>query len=139
MTDNLCRLPLSVRLTQIAEDASLYKSSTNLTFAKNCIETNLRSNQWFDVNGFLLSPEKTQAIVFTRLRLPDDSTLFHRNILVTLEQVVQFIGLFFTQGYFGNHVNNLLDCSQKGLNTMSYLTGTDWDFQGSALVLCIDC
>lgn len=135
MVNDLAELPLSSRLSQFADDASIHKSSPNLVFAKKRIENDLGLvQQWCDVNGFRLSPEKTQAIVFTKRAIPPDFTLLFGQVELKLQQVIKFLGLLFdAKLLWTQHINFLLERSQKGLNVMRCLTGTDWGCEGAAL------
>lgn len=100
VVNNHDRLPQTARLSQLAYDASLHKTSSNLSYAWMCIEIGLRSiQQRRDVNGFTLSPETAQEMVFTRRHIPNDFNLLRKNVRLSLK--LKFLGLFLMQGYFG--------------------------------------
>jgi len=123
-------------ISQFADDTSIKKSSRNLQFATKCIEQDLIQIQdWCDKWGFKLSSTKTKMIIFTHKVIPSNFSITFMGNQLVADDYVKILGLFFDKRLTWKiHINHLVDKSQKIINLLRYLSGTNWGCNGSMLL-----
>ena len=115
-------------MSQFADDSAIWLSGTNLNFIQNRIQEDLDSIYlWCEKWGFLLSPNKTVAIIFTRKRKLDNLLLKIGNSIIRVVKEVKFLGMILDDKLtWLKHIQYIEAKCSKVVNCMKLLTGTKW-------------
>jgi len=122
-----------------ADDSSLWKSGTDLHKIIKSLQTKLDLIQkWCEKWGFILSREKTIAVIFSRKR-PED--LPPPNLTLNGEKIewkteVKFLGTIFDSRLtWASNIKHIVQKCQKRLNLMRCLTGSTWGADKKCLLI----
>ena len=150
MLADLTRTSKSSDLMQFADDTSILKEISVIERKNNTplqypglesLQKDLdRVADWFMNNGFKLSQEKTQAIVFHKPRIKTSKveglpelTLYGEKIQYTSQ--VKFLGVTFTnKGLYGPYVDHLVAQGRRGINLLRAVSGHTWGAHPKSLL-----
>ena len=83
-------------MSQFADDGAILKSGPNLKHLQNKIQQDLDNiNKWRSTWGFLLSPNKTVGIIFSRKRNLGKLVLKIGTHILEIVKEVKFLGIIF--------------------------------------------
>jgi hypothetical protein len=122
-----------------ADDSSLWKTGIDLHKIIKSLQTKLDQIQkWCEKWGFILSREKSIAVIFSRKRPEDHPT---PNLTLNGEPIewkteVKFLGTIFDSKFtWSSNINHIVTKCQKRLNLMRCLTGTTWGADKKCLLI----
>jgi hypothetical protein len=115
-------------MSQFADDGAIWKSGPNVKHLQNKIQQDLDNiNTWCSTWGFLLSPNKTVCIIFSRKRNLGKIVLKIGTHILEIFKEVKFLGIIFDRKLtWLRHIPYIHTKCIKVLNCMRLLTGTKW-------------
>jgi ribonuclease HI len=136
--DDLVAKVRGVDCSLYADDASLYKTDKNIDRVYQSIQRNLNVvSAWCRENGFILSTNKTVAVLFTRGRyveLPGPLTIDGKEIKI--EKSARFLGVIFDSRLtWAEHINYVAEKCRKRLNLLRAIAGTKWGASRKLLLM----
>ena len=120
-----------------ADDTAIWKTGRDLYDTINASQTILTSiREWCKEWGFILSKDKTVAVIFTSSKITDDPPkLTIDNIALTWKKEAKFLGVIFdSRMTWTSHINSVVDRCRKRLNLMRCMSGQDWGADKKALL-----
>ena len=122
-----------------ADDSSLWKSGRNFHKIIKSLQTKLdQVEKWCEKWGFILSQEKTIAVIFSRKRGESNHT---PNLILNGEPIewkneVKFLGTIFDSRLtWASNINHIVKKCQKRINLMRCLTGSTWGADKKCLLI----
>ena len=111
MINDLPSLTRGVQQAVFADDTAMWKNEKNLNDTIADVQTNLDDVRTWCVHwGFILSKEKTVAVIFSRCNKQTDSKLSIDKVNLKWAKEVKFLGLIFDDTLTWNaHVNYVAD------------------------------
>lgn len=118
----------SVQVLQYADDLLLYLSGhsvanicTSLTSSLCLLKT------WLETNGLHLSIDKSNIVLFTRMRKPPIVTVRYNNIPMPVKNQVKFLGLILDTHLTGlPHCDYIAAKCERNINIIRCLAGVWW-------------
>lgn len=118
----------SVQVLQYADDLLLYLTGhsvanicTSLTSSLCLLKT------WLETNGLHLSIDKSNIVLFTRMRKPPAVTVTYDNISMPLKNQVKFLGLVLDTHLTGlPHCEYIATKCERNINIIRCLAGVWW-------------
>ena len=128
MVNDLPSCIKNCEMSQFADDGAIWKSGPNLKHLQNKIQQDLDNiNKWCSTWGFLLSPNKTVGIIFSRKQKLGKLVLKIGTHILEIVKEVKFLGIIFDcRLTWLNHIQYIHTKCIKILNCMRLLTGTKW-------------
>ena len=128
MVNNLSSCIQNCEMSQFADDGAIWKSGPNVKHLQNKIQQDLDNiNTWCSTWGFLLSPNKTVCIIFSRKRNLGKIVLKIGTHILEIVKEVKFLGIIFDRKLtWLRHIPYIHTTCIKVLNCMRLLTGTKW-------------
>jgi ribonuclease HI len=91
---------------------------------------------WCNKWGFILSKEKTIAVIFTHKRIDGKTNLFIDKSPIAWNKEVKFLGVIFDERLtWASHINYITERCKKRLNLMRCLSGTSWGANKKCLLM----
>jgi ribonuclease HI len=111
-----------------ADDSSIWKSGQDLDKIIKVLQIELdKIQKWSDLWGFILSKEKTVAVIFSRKNIDCNAKLKIRDTILEWKTDVKFLGLIFDSRLtWAAHIKYVSERCNKRLNLMRSLSGTTW-------------
>jgi ribonuclease HI len=124
-----------------ADDSSIWKSGRDLDAITRSLQKNLNKIQaWCNQWGFILSKEKTIAVIFTHKKPINKANLCIDDCPIAWKKEVKFLGVIFDERLnWGSHINYIADRCKKRLNLMRCLSGTSWGASKTCLMIIYKC
>ena len=115
-------------MSQFADDSAIWLSGSNLNFIQNRMQEDLSNIYlWCEKWGFLLSPNKTLAIIFTRKRKLGKLILKIGDTIINIVKEVKFLGMILDDKLtWLIHIQYVEGRCSKVINCMKLLSGTRW-------------
>ena len=115
-------------MSQFADDSAIWLSGSNLNFIQNRMQEDLSNIYlWCEKWGFLLSPNKTLAIIFTRKRKLGKLILKIGDTIINIVKEVKFLGMILDNKLtWLKHIQYVEGRCSKVINCMKLLSGTRW-------------
>lgn len=139
MINDLPTLPVktNTKTAIYADDTAIWKSGKDLDKIIETLQKNLdKILVWCQTWGFILSKDKSIAVIFSRQR--DLSTRLQFKIgqtPVKFEKEVKFLGMIFDERLsWKAHIDYVVDKCKKRLNLMRSISGTTWGADKSSLL-----
>ena len=111
-----------------ADDTAIWKTGSDLQDTIKSTQTNLTNiREWCKEWGFILSKDKTVAIIFYD-RSPDDPTkLIIDQTELDWKKETKFLGVIFdSRMTWASHINMVINKCKKRINLMRCISGQDW-------------
>jgi ribonuclease HI len=120
-----------------ADDSCLFTSGRRLDTIMSKMQDSLNKLKlWCDKNGFIISMEKTVAVLFTNRKDDINYRLTIGNDLVAVENKAKFLGLIFDSKLTWNqHTSYIVDKCKKRLNILRAITGNKWGASKKTLLV----
>ncbi|VDI82655.1 Hypothetical predicted protein [Mytilus galloprovincialis] len=122
-------------ISQFADDSAIWLCGKNIGYIQRRIQKDLHNiKSWCDKWGFLISPSKTVAIVFSRKKKTEKLVLTLGNSLLQVVNEVKFLGIIIDSKLtWLKHIQYIEAKCSKVLNCMKLLTGTKWGANSHSL------
>ncbi|VDI25062.1 Hypothetical predicted protein [Mytilus galloprovincialis] len=116
-------------------DSAIWLCGKNIGYIQRRIQKDLDNiKSWCDKWGFLISPSKTVAIVFSRKKKTEKLVLTLGNSLLQVVNEVKFLGIIIDSKLtWLKHIQYIEAKCSKVLNCMKLLTGTKWGANSHSL------
>ena len=136
MINDLPTLTRGVQQAVFADDTTMWKNGKNLHDIIDDVQTNLDDvRNWCLQWGFILSKEKTVAVIFSRCDKQTDSKLSIDEVEIKWSKQIKFLGLIFDDTLTWNaHINYVADRCKSRLNLMRCISGTNWGADKKSLL-----
>ena len=128
MVNDLSSCINNCEISQFADDGAIWKSGASIKFFQKKIQQDLDNlREWCLKWGFLISPTKTVAVIFTRKKNIGNLILKLGSHTLEIVKEVKFLGMIFDyQLTWKKHIQYIHTRCTKVLNCMRLLTGTRW-------------
>jgi ribonuclease HI len=120
-----------------ADDSSIWKSGNDLHAIIIALQKELgKIQKWCDLWGFILSKEKTIAVIFTRKKPAQIPKLELRGKIIEWKNEVKFLGVYFDSRLtWAAHIKYVGERCLKRINLMRSLSGTSWGASKETLLM----
>ena len=122
-------------VSQFADDSAIWFGGKNINFVQRRIQKDLHNlMEWCEKWGFLISPTKTVALMFTKNRKLDNLSLKLGQSILTVVNEIKFLGLIIDSKLsWLKHFQYVENRCSKVLNCMKALNGTKWGANSKTL------
>ena len=136
MINDLPTMTRGVQQAVFADDTAMWNNGKNLQDIIHDVQKNLDDvRKWCLQWGFILSKEKTVAVIFSRCDKQTDFKLSIDEVEIKWSKQIKFLGLIFDDTLTWNaHVNYVVDRCKPRLNLMRCISGTSWDADKKSLL-----
>ena len=127
----------NVKNAIFADDSSIWKSGRDLFKIVEALQIELNKIQeWCDQWGFILSKEKTIAVIFTRKRIDYIPALKLCDKTIEWKKEVKFLGVIFDSRLtWVAHMDYIVERCKKRLNFMRSVSGIAWGANKESLLI----
>jgi len=127
----------NVKNAIFADDSSIWKSGRDLSKIASALQIELNKIQeWCDQWGFILSKEKTIAVIFARKRIEHIPILKLGDKTIEWKKEVKFLGVIFdTRLTWVQHIDYIVERCKKRLNFMRSVSGIAWGANKESLLI----
>lgn len=115
-------------ILQYADDLLLYSIHQSPAIACSLLSHSLNLlKTWLDTNGLEISPTKSAAMLFSRMRLPPPINVYFGNNIIPVKKSVKFLGVFLDSKLSGiNHCDYICNRCERTVNILRCLSGVWW-------------